>query len=265
MANRKVKHYDGTDESEVKNDSSKDYGIDYSESTNPGGSLADYKPAPSKPAIVTKEQLASSGYDNLRDYLNAQHGWKRRESPNSVTVEKTTVSKAAPEPSFEDRVNAIKESKGYPVSYANKVPQGSSSGNKGPGGESNIDSTEFSRNVKNTLNALTPLGGGIGKIGAELALAGRGAKTASKVAEVAEKGREAVTNPVAWTGGPKAMKTIQKVEDVARKAATRSARIKKPLSEFDTTGGATGYKKGGSISSRGDGIARKGHTKGKYL
>lgn len=33
---------------------------------------------PSKPGIVTKEQLAKSGYDNLRDYMNAQQGLTRR-------------------------------------------------------------------------------------------------------------------------------------------------------------------------------------------
>ena len=33
---------------------------------------------PSKPAVVTKEELAKSGYDNLRDYLNAKQGMKRR-------------------------------------------------------------------------------------------------------------------------------------------------------------------------------------------
>lgn len=35
-------------------------------------------PAKAKPAIVTKEQLKASGFDNLRDYLNAQRGLKRR-------------------------------------------------------------------------------------------------------------------------------------------------------------------------------------------
>jgi len=48
---RKVKRYDGEEGSEVESDdsgSSKDYGIDYSESTNPGGSLEDYKPAKSQ-------------------------------------------------------------------------------------------------------------------------------------------------------------------------------------------------------------------------
>jgi len=48
---RKVKRYDGEEGSEVESDdsgSSKDYGIDYSESTNPGGSLENYKPAKSQ-------------------------------------------------------------------------------------------------------------------------------------------------------------------------------------------------------------------------
>ena len=36
-----------------------------------------------------------------------------------------------------------------------------------------INSTEAGRNVRNTLNALAPIGGGVGKVGAELATAGR--------------------------------------------------------------------------------------------
>lgn len=49
-------------------------------------------PARKKPAIVTKEQLAKSGFTNLRDYLNDQQHLKRR-------GEKATPSKAEfPEP-----------------------------------------------------------------------------------------------------------------------------------------------------------------------
>jgi hypothetical protein len=33
---------------------------------------------PSKPAIVTKDQMAKEGFDNLRDYLNAKQGLTRR-------------------------------------------------------------------------------------------------------------------------------------------------------------------------------------------
>jgi hypothetical protein len=38
---------------------------------------------PAKPAIVTKEQLKASGFDNLRDYLNAQRGLRRRVTKDS--------------------------------------------------------------------------------------------------------------------------------------------------------------------------------------
>ena len=233
------------------------------------------KAAAPKRVIVTKEQLAASPYDNLRDYLNATNPGgplKRRDGSAPSKPAPKAESKPTPEPSFEARVAAIKEAKGY-TSPSDRIPQGSASGNKGPGGVSNIDSTELGRNVSNAMNALTPLGGGVAKIGAELATAGRGAKTASKVAEVAEKGREAVTNPAAWTGGPKAMKTIQKVEDAANKVADKASKAvrasKKRTSgnipDKDTNGGAIGYKKGGSTGGRGDGIARKGHTKGRYL
>lgn len=44
----------------------------------PAAAPAKAAPAKAKPAIVTKEQLKASGFDNLRDYLNAQRGLTRR-------------------------------------------------------------------------------------------------------------------------------------------------------------------------------------------
>jgi hypothetical protein len=45
-----------------------------------------------KPKIVTKEQMQKAGFDNLRDYLNAQQGLKRRgestASSNTADMEK---------------------------------------------------------------------------------------------------------------------------------------------------------------------------------
>lgn len=145
------------------------------------------------------------------------------------------------------------------------------------GGE-RVSGSELGRNVKNTLNALAPLGGGVGKIGAELATAGRAqrgynaaqaerraaegmspaealaaraSQAAPKAAKaeksVPTKGREEVTNPMMWAAGPK--------NAGAFKTAGRGPRkIKKALDESDTTGGAVGYKKGGNV--RGWGIAR---------
>jgi hypothetical protein len=154
------------------------------------------------------------------------------------------------------------------------------------GGEK-IDSTELGRNVKNTLNALAPIGGGVGKVGAELATAGRtqraynaaqaerraaegmspaealaarASQAAPKAAKaeksVPTKGREEVTNPLMWAAGPK---NAGKFKEGAKQAPKKA---KKALDESDTTGGAVGYKKGGNV--RGWGIAR-GARKAKIV
>jgi len=56
------------------------------------------KAAPSakpKSGIVTKEQLAKSGFDNLRDYMNAEKGLKRRDgaAPEAPQKEKSAAEK----------------------------------------------------------------------------------------------------------------------------------------------------------------------------
>jgi hypothetical protein len=109
-----------------------------------------------------------------------------------------------------------------------------------------------------------------------------GPKNAGKFSgEVPAAGRESVTNPMSWLSGPKnadkfkeaAPSAMDKAKIAAEKFADRFR--KKPMSEADTTGGAIGYKRGGkakgyasggsvsSASSRGDGIATKGKTRGK--
>jgi hypothetical protein len=109
-----------------------------------------------------------------------------------------------------------------------------------------------------------------------------GPKNAGKFAgEVPAAGRESVTNPMSWMAGPKnadkfkeaAPSAMDKAKAAAEKFADRFR--KKPLDEADTTGGAIGYKRGGKVrgyasggsvssaSSRGDGIATKGKTRGK--
>jgi hypothetical protein len=60
--------------------------------------MEDKKPAKAAskaPAIVTKEQLKASGFDNLRDYLNAQRGLTRRgeSSPRKPAANKAAVSR----------------------------------------------------------------------------------------------------------------------------------------------------------------------------
>ena len=118
-------------------------------------------------------------------------------------------------------------------------------------GPNAVTGNDFTRNVSNTMGALTPIGGGLGKIGVELAMGRKGAEAATKGAQVAEKGREAVTNPMAWAGGPKSMETIQKVENATSKAAAKAAKAKERTSgqipDYVTNGGAVGYKKGGKV------------------
>jgi hypothetical protein len=119
---------------------------------------------------------------------------------------------------------------------------------RAPEGGERIDSTELGRNVSNTMSALTPIGGGLGKIGAEISTAGRTQKAynAAQAERRAAEGmspaealaarqaaREAKTlNPNAWLAGPKGM--------------------------------AENFRKGGMTASRrGDGIATKGKTRGR--
>lgn len=188
---------------------------------------------------------------------------------------------------------------------------------------SRVTGTETSRNVSNALAALTPMGGGVGKIGAELAFgkgAGKVAQAANaesklspagqrlanmeEVRRVAMPGRsEAVMNPSAWAGGPKAMDKIAQAEGRAAAAEARAAQAAakkkaaqakrdakdpvmnarpgadkaKPASKYETDEPidiSFGYKRGGTVkkfakggsvssaSSRADGIAIRGKTKG---
>jgi hypothetical protein len=59
--------------------------------------MEDKKPAKadSNPAIVTKEQLKASGFDNLRDYLNDRRGLKRRVKKDSEGKTASGMSREA--------------------------------------------------------------------------------------------------------------------------------------------------------------------------
>lgn len=186
-----------------------------------------------------------------------------------------------------------------------------------------VTGTETSRNVSNALSALTPLGGGVLKAGTELAMGNRARQAAQaanvegklspagqrlanmeEVRNVAMPGRsEAVMNPSAWAGGPKAMDKIAQAEGRAAAAEARAAQAaakkkaaqakrdaKDPVmnarpgadkartaSKYETDEPidiSFGYKRGGAVkkfakggsvssaSSRADGIAIRGKTKG---
>jgi hypothetical protein len=48
--------------------------------------------AKAKSGIVTKEQLAKSGFDNLRDYMNAEKGLKRRDGAAATTAKEKSAA-----------------------------------------------------------------------------------------------------------------------------------------------------------------------------
>jgi hypothetical protein len=111
-------------------------------------------------------------------------------------------------------------------------------------GPNAITSTEFGRNVSNTLGALTPIGGGVGKVAAELPYMGRAQKAYNQRAAM-RRSEEGLN---------------------AEEAAAAQERIRQ--ASFDG-----GMKRGGKVkkmasggkasaSNRGDGIAMRGKTRG---
>jgi hypothetical protein len=120
-------------------------------------------------------------------------------------------------------------------------------------GPNAVTGTDFSRNVSNTLNALTPIGGGVGKVGVDMAYRGRNAATAAekfreaatarKAAEgyspaealsvlqkgagknVPSVGREEVTNPMMWAAGPKNAKNFKEPAKDLNKRASKEERL----------------------------------------
>jgi len=125
----------------------------------------------------------------------------------------------------------------------------------GPIGGERVSGSDLSRNVSNTLSALTPIGGGVGKVGAEMATAGRVQK-AYNAAQTERRAAEGMSPAEAIA---------------ARKAAEQAAREAKTLNPLAYLAGPKGmaenFRRGGAIkmtaSRRGDGIAQRGKTRGK--
>jgi hypothetical protein len=82
------------------------------------------RPSPKK-VIVTKEQLAASGYDNLRDYLNAQ---RRGSTSGSSTYQ--DMLRNAPEGTSETALKALKRNAENEASKYKDLEKGVSRGRK---------------------------------------------------------------------------------------------------------------------------------------
>lgn len=184
-------------------------------------------------------------------YVQEQSEKTDSEEPEVKAKTVTKVTKAKSEPKEKSEPKA--ESKSVKMTREESIAAIPTGGKKGAGptaGNGNsVEGTELSRNVKNTLSALAPLGGGVGKIGAEVALSGRAAKTAEAAAKAAEAeaaaakatraarvaktapraAREAKTlNPNAWMAGPKGMKdNFKKGGSVKGWGISRGARAAK--------------------------------------
>ena len=126
-----------------------------------------------------------------------------------------------------------------------------------------VTGNEFTRNVSNTLRALTPMGGGFGNVGMELLTAKGAAERVAKAKELAEAARKAQP-------GTKFTSTRSSSTARANEATKRTRKFNEDEAglEFKKGGRAKAKKmaSGGmtsSASSRGDGIASRGKTKCK--
>jgi len=198
-------------------------------------------PAPKKPKIVTKEELAKSGL-SLRDYMNKQQGLTRRESPKSVTVEKTTISK--PNPSTSSATTAK-------VSMADLEK-------KHAGLRKQLEESDKPLEEVHPEQYLINPTGGMFKAAAGLARSlGRGAAEKAGT-ELAKRGAEKAVSTVA--------KKAKLKEYYPHELTPQLRSVEKEVKRL--TGPTSKNAKGGMInkskaSSRADGIAKKGHTRGR--
>jgi hypothetical protein len=244
------------------------------------------KPATAKPAATAKPS-AATGYLKNPGAVSPSVGNQR--GPRAGEIEAYRQQQYA----------AAQAAAATPEGKAARQRQAESQAVEGVYPESNLIAPGLKTAHSIAKGLANRFGGTEAKAASEIAAKGReavtnplmwmagpkNAKNFDEAAEVASKGREAVTNPMAWMAGPKGMAEMNKagpsmatrakdaIKETADKVGDRFR--KKPMSEADTAGGAIGYKRGGKVrgyasggsvssaSSRGDGIATKGKTRGK--
>lgn len=257
------------------------------------GGAEDERPAPTGMGEATK--LLSDRNENFSN--EGRTGITRTPvgavpRPRTV-VNKPVTSQAAPSRSAPAPAPARAMSREDAMAELNRATGTKAMDPNATRGPNAVTGTDFGRNVSNTLNALTPIGGGVGKVGVDMAYRGRNAATAAekfreaatarKAAEgyspaeamsvlqkgagknVPSVGREEVTNPMMWMAGPKNAKNFREAARDLNKRGTmeeaafeggmkRGGKVKKM---------ASGGMARSSASKRGDGIASKGKTRGK--
>jgi len=275
MSKHKVKRYDGEEGSEVS--------AEDEAAMDAAGRFVESGP---KAKVVTKEELAKSGL-SLRDYLNKQQGLTRRKDSSGVLGRKPSgpsqQSTADTEP--RDRF-------GIPTSL------GDAGKNYAPTGRAaeSASGSELMRNIEAAANATGASGimqglrrGTAGVKGLREFAAGRaGTKPAMETAKLVEPTMEAAKAAKSVNVRPSAAdpKIMEKVSAALKNAPRPVSKLtpsqaafakgpKGPLSRLradtmDEFGGAMKrggsvkrYASGGAISSRADGIAQRGKTRGK--
>jgi hypothetical protein len=198
-----------------------------------------------KSGIVTKEQLAKSGFDNLRDYMNAQKGLKRRDgaAPKSKTTPPAATKPAAPSGNV---ANATPAEKPKALAISSGVLKQRESDEK-----RREERREFGRQRD-------------AKEKAEKEKKREAAKSMSPSERSAARGKAVKEFFGINTKKPLDAKgaTIQSMDtDMMRAAGRAAAKEQGQKRKVES-----GYKKGGSVSSaskRADGIAQRGKTRGK--
>lgn len=224
-------------------------------------------PAAVKPAIVTKEALAKSGL-SLRDYMNQQQGLTRRggapaaksmggggRGPTSAELDSYTAAKRQAAMQSMAKANA-----------AAATPEGRSARAK----QIEAQALEQSRPEEMLL----------GVVKAPISAA-KGLRALQNLSPSEAKALLKSSGNMFSKPGSKANEYVQALleqapgklnaptKEAAKRLAAPTRRLTGPkaLSERDWTGGAIGYRKGGAVkaSSRGDGIAAKGKTRGRFV
>ena len=184
-------------------------------------------PTAKKAPIVTKEQLAKSGFTNLRDYLNAQRGLTRRDGKAPVMRDSVSTGRGT-RAAGENVAPAKPAAKtAAPAAAPAKKAEPRKPLAKSEGFQRQIERDEAKREQRREF--------------------GRQRDAEKKASDKASL--EALRND------PKQKELRTKREaDSKMSPAERSAARGKKLKEF------LGFAKGGSVSARADGIAKRGKT-----
>lgn len=223
--------------------------------------IARTSPAAFKSKVVTKEELAKSGL-SLRDYMNKQQGLTRRGGTTPAAPVDTSVERGLPAMSAKERSAAISQ---IPLDDERTPVKGESA-----------SGSELGRNVKNTLNAMAGFKGvqlgqaaveGLATPRAVAAAKGlMGGKPAAEARRI-EPTMTSAAEKAKLAGELRRGAQPTKFTSPSRSKANKDTRFREDAAgvDFRKGGSAKGYASGGSVSasSRGDGIAQRGKTRGR--